>query len=202
MTERLQDDAFASLETMREWVAGRRGHPPPGTALQYVETQWSYRRPVAYAVLDQGEGMVAEVVPPADGRRQALVVRDGAVLLRTDISRRGDTLVTGAAGTPLGLHRRRGGFLKVRLQVEYAGAVLGTVEPVPGGGTSLRFALETADGRHLLGLRREGRVRFAGADRTWLEILPGAEAVPAPLLLTLVPALDAMLKQFRAGRRA
>jgi hypothetical protein len=192
-------DPLDSAAALAEWLDGSRPHPSPGSWLRYDETKWSYRQPISYRVTDDRGRLVADIGPDGGRTRfDSVVVRDGTVLLRTRFDRRGNTTVSDPAGRSLGQLRRSNRLATYRLRLRWAGRDVGSVEQKWNQtGEAEIIAL---DGTVAASVRRDDAGRLSGARTSWLLFSEVSHLLPAALLLTAAPALDAMRARGRRRR--
>jgi hypothetical protein len=169
---------------------------PSVGSLVYREAKWSYRRPISYDVCDVTGHPIARI-EPVD--RSTAVFRVGdRPLLTFSVDRRGNTAVSDAVGTALGGLRRRRALLSYTMELRWGDAVVGALEQAA---LSTRpTVVRWTGGAPAAWIHRSGG-RFAGADVSRLDLLPAAAAIPGPLLLAAVPALDAYRRAARAATR-
>jgi len=182
-----------------EAVARGFASAPAGVVLLYHLTHWSYRQPISYLVTDAAGAELGRVGPPDEQTRTTSLLWVGAqpVLVLT-LDRRGNTTVSGAGGAPVGSVRRRRALLAYTMDLRLGDAPAGALEQ-PGLHTG-PAVVRGPDGTPAAWLHRSGG-RFAGAALSRLELTPAAAPVPGPLLLAVVPALDAFRRAVRSARQ-
>lgn len=167
--------------------------------LVFRETRWSYRRPVSYDIVNPAGERIGHLAP-ADPRTTttALLVAGDAPELMLTIERTGDTTVADLHGRLYGVIRWRRPALSTRLRITAGGRDIGAVEmPMLRAGDA---HILDANALVVGWIRRGNVARLAGAAWSALCLGPAAGALPGPLLLAAIPALDAARRAIRARR--
>jgi hypothetical protein len=178
-------------------VAYLRGQPVPlGDArLVYQETRFTYKRRFMSYGLFNSAGDEIGAITPGPHHSATLTVGDESLLHYT-VDRRGDTVVSTPAGVQLGELRRRFAVVGSRISLRIGASATNSrvVGELMMRGIS-RATVVASDGRRVASVQRGGRP--PGPTVSHLDISTRSSLIPAILVVSSVPALDAMRRSQR-----